>query len=281
MQKEKGADRGWTNDGNAAAMQLEICVDSVESAMAAERGGARRVELCSDLREGGITPSHGLIAQVRRHIAIGLFVIIRPRGGDFCYSDRELELMEYDIAHARDLGANGVTLGVLTEQAHVDVKRTRRLIKRAEPLHVTFHRAIDMTPDPAAELTSVIESGAHRVLTSGGAAKAMHGLAVIGHMRRLADSRIRVMAGGGITAQTVGQIAEATGTTEFHASLRTQWPSPVGYHREDVLLGDTRAREGEYLRYGVREEEVRALVGALQRMDEEPASAPATGEIGR
>lgn len=258
-------------------MQLEICVDSVESAMAAERGGAQRVELCSDLIEGGITPSHGLIAQVRRNIAIGLFVIIRPRGGDFCYSRQELDLMEDDIAHARDLGVDGITLGVLDEEAHVDVEHTRRLVQKADPLPVTFHRAIDMTPDPCAALGPVIETGARRVLTSGGCSSALQGLGGIAHMQALADNRIRVMAGGGISAKTVARIAQATGVTEFHASLRTHWPSPVRYRREQVPLGDAAHRE--YLRYGIREEDIRALAAELRWLKEENSAGDAGPQV--
>ncbi|HEX4036940.1 MAG TPA: copper homeostasis protein CutC [Acidobacteriaceae bacterium] len=273
MRRRNAPDRETIVDEDSGTMQLEICVDSAESARAAERGGAQRVELCSDLMEGGITPSHGLIAQVRRRIAIDLFVIVRPRGGDFCYSGQELEQMADDIAHARDLGANGITLGVLDEQGCVDVDRTRRLVQKAGPLAVTFHRAIDMTPDPYAALGSVIESGATRVLTSGGAAKASQGMVVITRMQALAENRIRIMAGGGITAQTVARIAETTGATEFHASLRTHSPSPVHYRRPDMLLGEIHDRE--YLRYGVREEAVRALVAVLQQIDRQRASASA------
>ncbi|HEX3661432.1 MAG TPA: copper homeostasis protein CutC [Acidobacteriaceae bacterium] len=279
MPECNAAGRETMNDRGSGTRQLEICVDSVESAVAAERGGAQRVELCSDLLEGGVTPSHGLIAQVRRHIAIDLFVILRPRGGDFCYSGLELEQMEDDIAHVRDLGVNGITLGVLDEQARVDVEQTRRLVQKAEPLPVTFHRAIDMTADPCAALGFVIESGAQRVLTSGGAAKAIHALPVICQMQSLAGDRIRVMAGGGITAQNVACIAGATGATEFHASLRAHWHSPVLYRRPDILLGEIGDRE--YLRYGVREEAVRALAAELQRLDEQHASAPAGRVIRR
>jgi copper homeostasis protein len=248
-------------------MVLEICVDSVESAIAAERGGAHRVELCSDLLEGGITPSCGLIAEVRTRIRIGLFVMIRPRGGDFCYSEAELEVMRHDIEQARELGADGVILGVLDECAHVDVAPTRELVKLASPLPVTFHRAIDMTPDPCAALESVAATGAQRVLTSGGAIKVTEGLSAVAGMVRAAGERLVVMAGGGITPQTILTVAEATGATEFHASLRTARPSPVQYRRQALQMGEIGGRE--YLRFAVEEENVRALAQALAGFAEE------------
>ena len=252
-------------------MQLEICVDSVESAIAAERGGAQRVELCSDLLEGGITPSSGLMTLVRRRIGIGVFVMIRPRGGDFSYSDREFEVMQQDIRSARELGADGIILGVLDEQAQVDVRRTGCLVELAHPLPVTFHRAIDITPDPTAALDDVLETGASRVLTSGGAAKVTEGLSVVACMVKAARNRIAVMAGGGITLQTIVGVAEATGATEFHASLRTAQASPVEYRREGIQMGEIRDRE--YLRFVVEEESVRALATALQRVVEDRAAA--------
>ncbi|MFY9746398.1 MAG: copper homeostasis protein CutC [Acidobacteriaceae bacterium] len=252
-------------------MQVEICVDSVESAMAAERGGAKRVELCADLLEGGTTPSSGLIAMVRRCIGIGMFVMIRPRGGDFSYTAHEFEVMQQDIRNARELGADGIILGVLDERAQVDVPRTRHLVELANPLPVTFHRAIDMTPDPKAALEDVVETGAARVLTSGGAAKVTEGISVVASMVQAARGRVQVMPGGGVTPETVVSVAEATGATEFHASLRTARPSPVEFHRGDVQMGEIRDRE--YLRFVVEEENVRALVLALQRMVEERSTA--------
>ncbi|MGB6159818.1 MAG: copper homeostasis protein CutC [Acidobacteriaceae bacterium] len=252
-------------------MQVEICVDSVESAMAAERGGAQRVELCADLLEGGTTPSSGLIAMVRRCIGIGMFVMIRPRGGDFSYTAHEFEVMQQDIRNARELGADGIILGVLDERAQVDVPRTRHLVELANPLPVTFHRAIDMTPDPKAALEDVVETGAARVLTSGGAAKVTEGISVVASMVQAARGRVQVMPGGGVTPETVVSVAEATGATEFHASLRTARPSPVEFHRGDVQMGEIRDRE--YLRFVVEEENVRALVLALQRMVEERSTA--------
>lgn len=252
-------------------MILEICTDSVESAIAAERGGAQRVELCSDLLEGGVTPSAGLIALVRERAGIDVYVMIRPRGGDFCYSELEFEAMRKDILQARDMGADGVILGILDEHARVDVRRTRCLIELAHPLPVTFHRAIDMTPDLETALEDVIATGARRVLTSGGAAKVTDGIAAVARMVKVAGERIRVMAGGGITAETILNVAEATGATEFHASLRTARPSPVEFRRRDVQMGEIRDRE--YVRYVVEEDNVRSLAQALQRVLEERAAA--------
>lgn len=252
-------------------MVLEICTDSVESAIAAQRGGAQRIELCSDLLEGGVTPSAGLITVVREQVGIDLFVMIRPRGGDFCYSELEIEAMKKDITEARDLGADGIILGVLDEHARVDVRRTRCLVEVAHPLPVTFHRAIDMTPDPQAGLEDVIATGAMRVLTSGGAAKVTEGLAAVACMVRSAAGRISVMPGGGITVETILKVAEATGAAEFHASLRTARPSPVEFRRSGVQMGEIRDRE--YVRFVVEEDNVRALAGALQRVVEERAAA--------
>ncbi len=245
-------------------MDLEVCVDSVESAIAAQRGGAQRVELCSDLLEGGITPGAGLIASVRRKITIGVFVMIRPRGGDFCYTDLEFEVMREEIAHARPLGADGIVLGLLDEQGRVDVHRTRQLVELARPLPVTFHRAIDMTPDLHAALEDVLATGACRVLTSGGAPNVKRGMAEIARLVGAANGRIAIMPGGGITPGSIATIAEQTGATEFHASARTAFPSPVRFRKEGMAMGDLRNRE--YRRFAVREESVRALVRALDRL---------------
>jgi len=246
-------------------MQLEICIDSVESAIAAERGGADRVELCSDLLEGGITPSAGLIAAVRRSIGIGVYVMIRPRGGDFCYTDAEFIVMQEDIRQARDLGADGLVLGVLNEDAEVDVARVTLLVRLAESLPVTFHRAIDMTPDPATAVKAVSETGARRILTSGGAAKVTEGLDTVARMVTAAGDRLSIMAGSGINPKTLAIVAAATGATEFHAALRTSSSSPVRYRKEEVTMGDLPDRE--YLRFALQEDRVRALRSALEALD--------------
>jgi copper homeostasis protein len=252
-------------------MDLEVCIDSVDSAIAAERGGARRIELCSDLLEGGITPGAGLIASVRRRVAIDLFVMIRPRGGDFCYTDSEFEVIQEEIRHARNLGADGIVLGVLDEEGRVDVARTRQLVELARPLPVTFHRAIDMTPDLLAALADVISTGASRILTSGGAPNATSSMSEIARMVEAARGRIAIMAGGGVSVANIAAIAETTGATEFHSSASTAFRSPVRFRKKGMAMGDIRDRE--YKRFIVREETVRDLVRALERLTAERVAA--------
>jgi copper homeostasis protein len=256
---------------DAVIMDLEICIDSVESAIAAERGGAKRVELCSDLLEGGITPGAGMIALVRRNIDIGLYVMIRPRGGDFFYTDLEFEVMRQEIDHARRLGADGLVLGLLDEQGRVDVARTRQLVEFASPLPVTFHRAIDMTSDLSFALEDVISSGATRILTSGGAPNVQRGMPAITRMVEAAAGRIVIMPGGGINAENIAALAHATSAQEFHSSARSVMPSPVRFRKPGMVLGDLRDRE--YRRFVVREESVRALLDALSSSHQESQTA--------
>lgn len=246
---------------DAVNMELEVCIDSVESAIAAERGGARRVELCSGLLEGGITPGAGLIASVRRRISIGLFVMVRPRGGDFCYTDLEFEVMQQEIEHARNLGADGIVLGMLDEEGRIDVARARQLVALAAPLPVTFHRAIDMTHDLLAAVEDVHSTGAVRILTSGGAPSVPGGVAQIARMVQAARGRIAIMPGGGVTPYNIAAIAAATGATQFHSSVRTAVPSPMIFRKQEMAMGDLRDRE--YQRYVVREENVRILARAM------------------
>jgi len=242
-------------------VELEICVDSVESAVAAEMGGAQRVELCSALSEGGLTPSLGLIRAVRSRVNIGVYVMIRPRGGDFLYSENELAVMRADIGYAAEAGANGVVLGLLTADAEVDVERTRALVEAAGRMEVTFHRAIDMARDPKGALEDVVQTGADRVLTSGAAQNAVLGSGRIAELVRAAEGRIGVMVCGNVRAENVQQIEQATGAHEFHASLRTPSPSPVTYRNPELSLGE--AGSYEYTRYIVMAGDVRSLRRAM------------------
>jgi copper homeostasis protein len=237
---------------------LEICADSVESAVAAEQGGAHRVELCSNLLEGGVTPSAGLISTVRNKVGIGLYVMIRPRGGDFCYSAEEFETMQQDVRIAKQSGANGIVFGILQENGDIDIPRARRLIENAHPLKSTFHRAFDMSRELNKSLNDVIDVGADRVLTSGGEQRVEDGISTIANLVKLASGRIAVMVGGGITPSNVPRIIEATGVREIHASVRVHLPSPMLYRNDKISMGLAKGRE--YQRVMVLKEEVRRLV---------------------
>jgi copper homeostasis protein len=242
-------------------MDLEICADSVDSAVAAEFGGAQRIELCSALMEGGLTPSLGLIRAVRSRIGIGIHVMIRPRGGDFLYSGDELAVMKEDIALAAQCGVEGVVFGLLTADGNVDVEQTCELVEAARPMEVTFHRAIDMARDINAAVEDVIRTGADRVLTSGGEHTAMLGRDRIRGLVQATEGRIRLMVGGGVRAENVHEIIQATGAAEFHSAVRSTIPSPVEYQVRGVHLGDPGI--DDYARSVVRAEDVRMLRQAM------------------
>jgi copper homeostasis protein len=237
---------------------LEVCVDSIESALAAERGGAHRIELCSNLMEGGVTPSAGLISNIRRKLSIDVHVMIRPRGGDFCYSAEEFETMEQDVLTAKQLGANGVVFGILTDDGEVDVPGTRHLVQIARPLKTTFHRAFDMSRDLSKSLADVIEAGADRVLTSGGEQSVEDGISRIAKLVQAAGQRVAVMVGSGITESNVCRIIQETGVREIHASLRARVPSPMRYRNDKISMGSAKGRE--YDRMVVVEDTVRRLL---------------------
>ena len=191
-------------------IKVEVCVDSVASAVAAERGGAARVELCSGLTEGGITPSAGFIETVRAAVSLPLHVMIRPRGGDFCYDESEFEVMQRDIALAKRLGVEGVVFGILDADGSVDVRRMRQMVDLARPLAVTFHRAFDMSADLYRSLEDVCVTGANRVLTSGGEQTSLQGIDTIAQLVKTAQERIVVMPGSGIKPENARDLVEQT-----------------------------------------------------------------------
>jgi len=240
---------------------IEVCVDSLESAMAAESGGADRIELCGSLLEGGITPSAGLMEAVRSRISLPLHVMIRPRGGDFCYSEADIDVMHRDIDCAMDLGVHGIVAGILEPSGRVDVNRTRQLVDLARPLSVTFHRAFDMTADLLQALEDVCATGAHRILTSGGEQTSLEGMERIAILVQAAGHRIGIIAGSGINPANARKIVEGTGAREIHVGLSSTQPSQMVYQNSRVLMGKLADRE--YVRSLVKAEDVAALRNAI------------------
>jgi copper homeostasis protein len=198
---------------------LEITVETIDAALAAQRGGADRIELCSQLTLGGLTPATDLMHVVRQRVQLPIFAMIRPRAGDFVYSGAEFQLMQRDIETARGLGMNGIVLGILREDRSVDVARTRQLVQLAGPLPVTFHRAFDVSADLPKSLEDVIETGATRILTSGGAPTAPKGLPALAELVAAAGDRIIIVPGSGINPSNILRVAQESGAREFHSGL--------------------------------------------------------------
>jgi copper homeostasis protein len=205
--------------------KLEICAASLASALAAQAGGAHRIELCQNLEQGGITPSYGLIRQVLAQVQLPVFVLIRPRAGGFVYSPAELAIMRDDIAICRDLGCAGVVLGALDVAGHVDMAVCQSLIECAGPLGITFHRAFDACADQAQALEAIIDLGCQRVLTSGGQPSAQAGQARLAELVAQAAGRIAIMPGAGITAHNIRALAASTDASELHASAKRELPA--------------------------------------------------------
>ena len=205
---------------------LEISIEAVATAVAAQRGGASRIELCSNLAAGGLTPSVELMQAVREQVSLPVFAMIRPRAGDFVYSQAEFETMRRQVQLAAQLGMNGVVLGILDKAGNIDVTRTRQLVELARPLPVTFHRAFDASTDLRKSLQDVIDTGASRILTSGGAPSAPEGIASLAELVRAGQNRVLVVPGSGIHAGNIMDVADRTGAQEFHAGLSTVVPDP-------------------------------------------------------
>ncbi|KAF1375751.1 hypothetical protein PFLUV_G00223440 [Perca fluviatilis] len=223
----------------AESFLMEACVDSVESAVNAERGGAGRLELCSSLLEGGLTPSQGLLQVVKQNVKIPVYVMIRPRGGDFLYSDQEVEVMRKDIELMKSHGADGLVLGALTEDGQVDAELCMELLAAARPLPITFHRAFDMVNDPVVALETLISLGFQRLLTSGCDNSALEGLPLIKRLIEQAKGRIAIMPGGGINERNLQRILEGSGAEEFHCSARSSRDSAMKFRNTCVTMGAT------------------------------------------
>lgn len=223
---------------------VEVCANGVESCLAAQQGGADRVELCAGIPEGGTTPSYGEIKVARRVLtATRLHVIIRPRGGDFLYSDLEVERMAADIAVCRDLGVDGVVFGCLTADGTIDVEKNRYLMECSQGMSVTMHRAFDRAADPEQALEQIIALGFNRILTSGQQPKAIQGVDLLDRLNRQAAGRIILMAGSGVTEQNIKEIRDVTGLNEFHFSGRESVPSAMQYVNPNLYMGRPGANE--------------------------------------
>lgn len=240
--------------------QFEICANSVESCIAAQKGGAHRVELCAGIPEGGTTPSYGEIAMAREVLTTTrLHVIIRPRGGDFLYSPIEVKTMLKDIEVARQLGADGVVFGCLTAEGEIDLPFMRELMKASEGLSVTFHRAFDVCQDAKKALEQIIELGCNRILTSGQQPTAELGIPLLKELQEQASGRIILLAGCGVNEKNISRIAQETGIQEFHFSARESIKSGMNYKNESVSMGGT-VLINEYERNVTSAERVKATI---------------------
>jgi len=245
-------------------MLLEICAGSLHSALAAQAGGAHRIELCDNLDQGGTTPSPGIIIKAVRLLEIPVFVLIRPRPGDFLYTYEEFEAMKDDILFCKAHGAKGVVLGILNHDGTVDTRRTGKLVHLARPMQVTFHRAFDLTSDPYGALEDVISLGADRILTSGQAGTAIEGAPLINELVMRAKNRIIIMPGSGINADNVAGLVRKTGVGEVHASLRSMVFSGMEFRGSGASMGLPGSDESSWLE--TDKERVRHFLEILQNI---------------
>jgi copper homeostasis protein len=239
-------------------MVLEICAFNLPAALAAQRAGADRIELCAGPEEGGVTPSLGLIRMATAALRVPLYPIIRPREGDFLYSDEEFRVMLRDVEICKEAGCDGVVIGMLLADGSVDQERSARLVEAAYPMGVTFHRAFDRAADPFEALEAIIRIGCERILTSGQRPLAMEGAQLLHELVREADERIVIMPGSGVRASNIAELAAKTGAVEFHTSARVAWPSAMEFVNGAMQENASMVMAGE--------EEIRAIKGVISTL---------------
>jgi len=228
-------------------MTLEIVVYNIESALKAQEGGADRIELCDNPGEGGTTPSFGIIESVRQNVNLDVYVMIRPRGGDFYYTNYEFHSMKRDIYQCQRISVDGIVFGILNADGTLDKKRCKELIDKARPLKVTCHRAFDMTRDPFEALEDCIEVGFDRILTSGHRTTASLGADLISDLIKKANGRISIMPGSGVNENTVEEIVRKTGATEIHFSATAFRDSAMQYRNPAIAgMGSEEGSEFKY-----------------------------------
>ena len=243
--------------------KVEICANSVASCVEAQKGGAYRVELCAGIPEGGTTPSYGEIVVARKLLNIKLNVIIRPRGGDFLYSDVEHQTMLHDIEIAKKLGVDGVVFGCLTTDGEVDMERNKELVEAAKGINITFHRAFDMCKDPLKSLELIISLGFDTLLTSGQQPTAIEGVSLLKQLVDVANNRIVIMPGSGVNEDNIAVIAEQTGAKEFHFSARESVESQMQYRNLALKMGGTVVSIDEYAQNITNAEKVQRTINKL------------------
>lgn len=238
---------------------VEIATSDFITTAAAVAGGAHRIELCANLAEGGVTPSQGTIRQCREQFTVLLYPIIRPRGGDFLYTDDEFHIMLHDVQYCKHMGCDGIVIGLLNADGSIDVKRTAALVEAAYPLGVTFHRAFDRCKDPLEALEQLISIGCERILTSGQKPAAPDAVELIASLNKIADDRIIIMPGSGVRKDNVRELADKTGCVEFHSSLRGKTKSKMQFIHPAFA-----ASEESYSNNYIDPAEVTAFIQALK-----------------
>ena len=238
---------------------IEIATSDFNTTRAAVEGGADRIELCANLAEGGTTPSLGMIRQCREAFDVSIYPIIRPRGGDFLYNEEEFSIMTRDIMLCKELGCDGVVIGMLNADGTIDEKRTAMLVNAAYPLGVTFHRAFDRCKDPFIALEQLIKIGCERILTSGQKPTVSEGLELIAELNKISDDRIIIMPGSGLRKENIKMLADKTGCEEFHSSLRGKTKSKMEFVHP-AFAGSEDSYSNNFIEAG----EVRALRSALE-----------------
>lgn len=216
---------------------LECCVDSVESAIEAEKGGANRIELCSALVIGGLSPSKALFEKVKEQVNIKIHVLLRPRFGDFCYTDFEHEIIKKEIKMFKELGADGVVIGTLKSDGSLNLGQMKELVEEAEGMSITLHRAFDMCADPFRTLEEVKELGIHTILTSGQKNSCIDGKDLLGQLMKKANREVDILIGGGVDVSVIPALYESTGATSYHMSGKVTLDSEMQYRKEDVSMG--------------------------------------------
>jgi copper homeostasis protein len=249
--------------GEDKMVTCEVCVEGFSGAYAAAQGGAHRVELCAGLLEGGTTPSQGNLTLSLEELDIPVMVLVRPRGGDFLYSPREVDTILRDISLAGQAGAHGVVTGALTKGGEVDLEVMAKVREAAGSMSLTFHRAFDMVRQPLQALESLVELGVDRILTSGGEASVPEALDQIGRLVEAAGDRIFIMPGGGVRGDNIQEVVRRTGVREIHFTAFTHWESPMEFRNSRPHMGGTRL-PGEYDRVDTDPTEVRRIMEALQ-----------------